>query len=72
MNSQVSNTVTPATGKKDGNKALLKPFTIGTSFALVVSSKKGEGDSTKVEKEDKNKKNRGQRPTKTKNQTSPF
>ena len=64
MNSQVSKTITPGTGKKEGNKTLLEPFTTGTSFALLVPTTKGEGDSTKVEKEDKNKKNKGNDPLK--------
>ena len=48
MNSQVSKTITPGTGKKEGNKTLLEPFTTGTSFALFVQTKKGEGDRAKT------------------------
>ena len=48
--------VTPATGNKDGNTKLPKPFKTGNNFALIVTTKKVEGDSTKVGTENKNKK----------------
>ena len=66
MNSQVSNTITPAPGKKEGNTTLLNSFKTGTGFALTISTTKGEGDSTKVEKKDTNKKTEDNDPLKPK------
>ena len=66
MNSQVSNTITPAPGKKESNTTLLNSFKTGTGFALTISTTKGEGDSTKVEKKDTNKKTEDNDPLKPK------